>query len=232
MPPSTSRPRHRLAQPASAARVRDAERRRIQQQLHDGLQQELVALVAQLGLARSSLDRKPAAARELINEAYRAAQRIVDDLRDLVHGIYPSVLSDLGLVAAIEASVSRLPIPLAVTSSAELRTARFPLVVEESAYFFVAEALTNVIKHASATRVAVRLTRSDGTIRIQIQDDGSGLPSSVRTGFGLTALRDRIRTVNGSMTMAEAINGGAMVQARIPTMIMLDSSEYRERRDT
>ncbi|HLT61221.1 MAG TPA: histidine kinase [Microlunatus sp.] len=96
---------------SAAERIRTAERRRIQQQLHDGLQQELVALVASLGSARSALGRWPEPVGELVDEAYRTAQRIVADLRDLLQGIYPSVLPDLGLVPAIEANARRVPVP-------------------------------------------------------------------------------------------------------------------------
>lgn len=195
-------------------RARDAERRKIQQDLHDGVQQELVALVAKLSLVRSSLTHDPA--RELINEVSVAALRIIDDLRELAHGSYPSVLSDLGLVAAVETKARRIPIPESVTSSNDLRGSRLSVEFEESAYFFVAESMANVLKHAQATRVAINLAMSDRAIEIHVQDNGAGPPSSVHSGSGLTALRDRIQAVNGSITVAEATAGGAIVRARIP----------------
>lgn len=195
---------------------RDAVLRRIQRDLHDGVQQEIVALIAKLALVRSSIGRDPGLAGTLVEELQREALRIIDDLRELAHGIYPSVLSDLGLLAAVEANARRIPIPVAVTASVGLRAARFAPAVEESAFYFVAESLTNVLKHARATRVMISLVIMDRELKIEIRDNGTGLPSTVRAGSGLSALRDRIQAVGGLIMVRNAASGGACVCARIP----------------
>ncbi|MFC7620348.1 sensor histidine kinase [Microlunatus sp. GCM10028923] len=205
---------------ASRARIvqaQDAERRRIERDLHDGVQQELVALVAKLGLTRSTLRRDADRAGRLIEELQGEVVRIVDDLRELAHGIHPSVLSDEGLVAAVESSARRMPIPVTVSTSTGLRNARFPVEVEESAFYFVAESLTNVLKHARATNAAIDLVATDGSLQLEVRDNGSGLPPMVCSGSGLIALRDRIEAVGGTVRVGNAPAGGATVHARLPT---------------
>ncbi len=212
---------------ASRARIvqaQDAERRRIEQDLHDGVQQELVALVAKLGLARSVLSRDPGRSLQLIDELRGEAIRIVDELRELAHGIHPSVLTDEGLVAAVESSARRMPLPVAVSIPDRLRSARFAVEVEESAFYFVAESLTNVIKHAGATQVAINLAASNGSLQIEVRDNGIGLPSAVRSGSGLTSLRDRIAAVGGSVQVGRGAGPGTVVQAKLPTR---DGSDLR-----
>lgn len=202
--------RNRLVQ------AQDAERRRIERDLHDGVQQELVALLAKLGLVRSSLVRDPVASQSLIEEVRDEAVRIVDELRELAHGIHPSVLTDEGLVSAVESSARRMPIPVRVSTTAGLRDARFAVTVEESAYYFVTEALTNVLKHAVATRAAVSLTRTDGVLEVEVRDNGTGLPAAVVAGGGPTALRDRVEAIGGSVRVGEVPGGGASVRAGLP----------------
>ncbi len=205
---------------ASRARIvqaQDAERRRIEQDLHDGVQQELVAVVAKLGLARSVLPRDPSRSLLLIEELRDEAVRIVDELRELAHGIHPSVLSDEGLVAAVESRARRMPIPAAVTAPDGLRDTRFAIEVEASAYYFVSESLTNVLKHAGATAVAINFAATNGSLLVEVRDNGSGLPLAVRTGSGLTALRDRIEAAGGSLRVANGTGGGAAVHARLPS---------------
>lgn len=204
---------------ASRARIvqaQDAERRRIERDLHDGVQQELVALVAKLALTRSTLRRDTDRAGRLVEELQHEVVRIVDDLRELAHGIHPSVLSDEGLVAAVESSARRMPIPVTVSTSSGLRDARFAVDVEESAFYFVAESLTNVLKHARATKAAIDLVATNGSLQLEVRDNGSGLPPTVCSGSGLTALRDRIEAVGGSLRVGNADTGGATVHARLP----------------
>lgn len=205
---------------ASRARIvqaQDSERRRIERDLHDGVQQELVALVAKLGLARSMLHRDVERSGDLLGELQGEAVRIVEELRELAHGIHPSVLSDEGLVAAVESSARRMPIPVAVSTSDGLRDARFAIEVEESAFYFVAESLTNVLKHARATRVAINLAATNGSLLVEVRDNGSGLPSAVRTGSGLTNLRDRIEAVGGSLRAGNGTTGGTTLSAELPS---------------
>ena len=203
---------------ASRARIvqaQDAERRRIERDLHDGVQQEVVALVAKLGLARSSLNRDASRAGELLGELQGEALRIVEDLRELAHGIHPSVLTDEGLVAAVESTARRMPIPVAVSADG-VRSARFPVEVEESAFYFVSESLTNVLKHARASRVAIDLVAVNGTLVVEVRDNGTGLPPNVQAGAGLTALRDRIEAVGGTLWVGSD-DGGAAVSAILPS---------------
>ncbi len=204
---------------ASRTRIlqgRDAERRQIERALHDGVQQGIVALVAKLGLVRSMLDRDPSRTQKLIEELQVEALHIIDDLRDLAYGIYPSVLGDAGLVAAVEFNARRMPIPVTVTASTGLRETRFAVEVAESAFYVVAEALTNVLKHARATRVMINLAPASSTLEIEVQDNGVGLPASVRAGRGLTALRDRVETIGGMIKVGNVAGGGALIRARIP----------------
>jgi signal transduction histidine kinase len=204
---------------ASRARIvqaQDAERRRIERDLHDGVQQEVVALVAKLGLARSSLNRDAAQAGELLDEVRGEALRIVEDLRELAHGIHPSVLTDEGLAAAVESTARRMPIPVAVSADS-VRSARFPVEVEESAYYFVSESLTNVLKHSRASRVAIDLVASNGSLVVDVRDNGTGLPPDVEAGAGLTALRDRIEAVGGTLSVGNDSGGGAALSAVLPS---------------
>ncbi|GAB3742656.1 sensor histidine kinase [Microlunatus parietis] len=204
---------------ASRARIvqaQDAERRRIERDLHDGVQQELVALVAKLALTRSALRRDTERAGLLIEELQGEVVRIVEDLRELAHGIHPSVLSDEGLVAAVESSARRMPIPVTVSTSTGLRDARFAVEVEESAFYFVAESLTNVLKHARATQAAIDLVASNGSLQLEVRDNGSGLPPTVCSGSGLTSLRDRVEAVGGTVRVGNAATGGATIHARLP----------------
>lgn len=203
---------------ASRSRIvqaQDAERRRIERDLHDGVQQQVVALVAKLGLARSALNRDAARAGELLGEVQGEALRIVEDLRELAHGIHPSVLTDEGLVAAVESTARRMPIPVAVTANG-VRSTRYPVEVEESAYYFVSESLTNVLKHARATRAEIDLVGLHQTLVVEVRDDGTGLPPEVEAGAGLTALRDRIEAVGGTLLVHSEIGGGAVVSAVLP----------------
>jgi signal transduction histidine kinase len=163
------------------------------------------------------LQRESSRSLVLIEELQDEAVRIVDELRELAHGIHPSVLSDEGLVAAVESRARRMPIPAAVTAPDGLRDARFAIEVEASAYYFVSESLTNVLKHAGATAVAINLAATNGSLLVEVRDNGSGLPPAVRSGSGLTALRDRIEAVGGSLRVANGTGGGAAVHARLPS---------------
>lgn len=196
--------------------ARYAERRRIQRELHDGLQQELVALVVKLGLVSSSLGRDPDLTRELLYELQDEVRRIIDDLRELAAGIYPSVLADAGLVAAVESCARRMSIPVAITVSGDLREARFPVVQEEAAFYFVAESLTNVLKHSGATRAMVNLSATCEALEVEVRDDGAGLPPSVGTRFGPAALRTRTEEAGGTIILGGSHDCGTTIRARFP----------------
>jgi len=200
--------------------AQDGERRRLERDLHDGIQQDIVAQIAGLRLARNRLDRGQLASAEL-TELQEQARQTLNDLRELAHGIHPPVLSDNGLVAAIESGAARYPIPLAVKADARVRAERYPVEVETTAYYVVREALANTAKHAQATRATVALTRSDGRLRVSISDDGCGLgavsSASAHSG-GLANIRDRVAALRGTVRISagEPSGTGTTVDMDLP----------------
>ncbi|WP_157008848.1 sensor histidine kinase [Agromyces laixinhei] len=195
--------------------VQDDERRRLERDLHDGIQQNVVAQIAGLRLARNRLQRGELTPAEL-TELQDQARETLTDLRELAQGIHPPVLSDNGLVAAVESGVARYPIPLTVDADASVRAERYPGDVETTAYYVVREALANTAKHAQATQASVGLARSDGHLRISITDDGRGIgaasadaaPGSASHG-GLANMRDRVAALRGSVRVSAALPTGA-----------------------
>jgi signal transduction histidine kinase len=170
----------------------DAERQRIERDLHDGAQQRLVALTVMLGLAESRLASDPASAARLIAEAREEAQLAVKELRELAHGIHPTLLSERGLGAALEALATRAPLPVEVRG---VPAFRLPSAVESTAYFVTAEALTNVAKYARAGQAFVHLSFQDARLHLQVGDDGVG--GADASGTGLRGLRDRVDALDG-----------------------------------
>ena len=197
---------------ASAAEI---ERRRIERNIHDGAQQELVALVARLGMTKAAAGNGGVTVSD-VEELQREAQRILSDLRELAQGIHPSVLSDGGLLEAVEDRCSRLPVEVALRHSDHLRSRRFDDQIEGAAYFFVTESLANVLKHAGADRAEVRLRHESGELRLDVIDDGRGFEETDVHGGGIAGLRDRIRAVGGTMTVSSTPDQGTVVSARIP----------------
>ncbi len=187
------------------------ERRRIERDLHDGAQQRLVRLGMDLGLALDKFDDDPAGARDLVGEAHREAQRAIVELRDLVRGFHPAVLEDRGLDAALSALAARSPVPVALSVDV---TERPPASVEANAYFIVAEALTNVAKHADARTATVDVHRADGALRIQVADDGR--VGADAAGSGLAGLADRAAAVDGTFSVASPPGGGTIVTVELP----------------
>jgi len=194
----------------------DAERRRIQRVLHDGVQQEIVALSARAGLVRQQLLRADPAAAEGLAEMQRDLATMLHDVREIAYAIHPPVLSDRGLLEAIEAQSSRLAVPMAVRADPRLRGVRFGEQIEATAWYVLAEALSNVVKHASASEVEVSLSQQDGRLGLVIRDDGRGFDPSRPRGLGLTGLSDRLDTVGGSLTITSGAGLGASVCAHIP----------------
>lgn len=195
--------------------AQEAERRRLERNIHDGAQQELVALVAKLGLARARARNEALDEADLI-ELQRDAGNILKDLRDLAQGIHPSVLTDGGLVEAVEDKCSRLPIKVVVDATPGLRSHRFDDDVEGAAYFFVTEGLTNVLKHANATEARVDLTRKNGDLRLIVADDGWGFDSAATEWNGLAGLADRFAALSGNVTVDTGSGRGTVLEGRIP----------------
>jgi signal transduction histidine kinase len=198
---------------ASRARIvaaADEERRRLVRDLHDGAQQRLVHTVVTLKLARRALENEAQDAPALVTEALRQAEGATVELRELVHGILPSVLSRGGLRAGVEALASRMPVPVENGVS----VGRLPTTIEATAYFVVAEALTNVAKHAHAAHAVVLAYVEDDTLALQVRDDGVG--GAHPGGSGLVGLADRLAVLDGRLRIESAADGGTSVMASIP----------------
>ncbi|HEX9094234.1 MAG TPA: sensor histidine kinase [Coriobacteriia bacterium] len=197
---------------AAAVDLAAEDRRRIERDLHDGVQQRLVSLAMDLGRAKEKLDTDPNRARELVTEAHEEAKLAIGEVRDLARGIHPAVLSDRGLDAALSALAARSTIPVEVHVDV---AARPPASVEAAAYFVVSEALTNVAKHANASKALVTVRRSGARLTVQVQDDGIGGASLV-DGSGLAGLRDRVRTLDGELHLLSPQGGPTVLMVEIP----------------
>ncbi|MFF0149582.1 signal transduction histidine kinase [Amycolatopsis sulphurea] len=203
---------HLQASRARGVDAAEAERRRIERDLHDGAQQRLVAVAMSLGRAKSKFDQDPATVRSLIDEAHADAKLAVSELRDLARGIYPAVLGDRGLDAALSAQAARSPIPVDVHVDIEPRP---PAAVETTAYFIVCETLTNIAKHSGASEATVKLWRSDTHVIAEITDNGHG-GAEVRPGGGLAGLADRAATIDGVITVVSPAGGPTVIRADLP----------------
>jgi signal transduction histidine kinase len=190
----------------------DAERRRIERDLHDGAQQRMVAVAVTLGLAEARMASDPESAAKLIVQARQEAQLAVRELRDLARGIHPAVLSDRGLSAALEMLAARAPVPVEITGVPD---EPLPRPVEAAVYFVTAEALTNVAKYAQATHASVCLDVDDGRARLEVRDDGVGGADS-SAGGGVAGLCDRVEALDGKLTVDSPPGGGTTVTAEIP----------------
>ena len=198
---------------ASRARVvatADETRRRLQRDVHDGAQQRLVQTVITLKLGRDSAARGEPAA-DLINEALRHAERANAQLRELVHGILPASLSQAGLRSGLESLIADITTPVDLEFSAP----RLPAETETTAYFIVAEALANVVKHAAASRARVRISINDLLLIVEVSDNGVGGADATR-GSGLTGLQDRVDAAGGILTIASDLGDGTTLRAALP----------------
>jgi PAS domain S-box-containing protein len=188
----------------------DEARRRVVRDLHDGAQQRMVHTIVTLKLAQRAFRDEDGKAESLLGDALEQAEQGNRELRELVHGILPAVLTRGGLRAGVAAVVARLDLPVRVDVPAE----RLPAEIEASAYFIVAEALTNVMKHAHAGRAEVTASLEDGMLRIEVQDNGAG--GADPDGHGLVGMRDRVTTLGGRLEIASPAGGGTRVAATLP----------------
>jgi signal transduction histidine kinase len=189
----------------------DEERQRFVRDLHDGAQQRLVHTVITLKLAAAELQDQPGRAADLVKEALVHAEASTADLRELAHGIMPTVLLTRGgLQAGARALAARMTVPVEVNVS----TGRLPEPIEATAYFLMAEALTNVAKHADARRAVVMARVDDRTLRVEVRDDGVG--GALTHGSGLVGLRDRVTALNGTFSVDSRPGCGTLVTATIP----------------
>lgn len=190
----------------------DAERRRIERDLHDGAQQRLVSLAMNLGMARGNLADLPDEARQVIAEAHDEAKEALAELRTLVRGLHPAVLEDRGLDAALSGIAARTPLP--VRLSVEVRDRASP-TVEAVAYFVVSECLTNIARHSGADSADIEVRRDGGTLHIRVIDDGVGGADPAR-GTGLASLAQRAASVDGRLWLDSPPGGPTVVRAELP----------------
>ena len=201
---------------ARIAHAQDAERQRIQRDLHDGAQQDVVALTAKLALARERLRRGDPRADEPLAELQRDLGDLLAALREFAHAIHPPVLADQGLLEAIEAQAARLPLEVMIEADPALRGVRYPAHIETTTWYVVAEALTNAVKHARAERVLVALAQPDGHLTVEVRDDGCGFDPGSPRGLGLAGLTDRISIVHGALRIDSQPGRGTTLHAEIP----------------
>ena len=188
------------------------ERRRLERDLHDGAQQRLVSLALTLRMAREQLGPDAGEAGRLLDRSRHELDEALRELRELVRGGHPTVLSDRGLGGAVEALARRAPLPVEL---GELPARELPEQVELTAYFVVSEALTNVAKYASATRASVTMTKTAGRLAVEISDDGVG-GADIDLGTGLRGLTDRLAAIEGKLEVDSKPGRGTAVRASIP----------------
>jgi signal transduction histidine kinase len=189
-----------------------AERRRIERDLHDGAQQRLVKLAMDLGMAQMQMETNPDRAQELIANAHEESKLALAELRDLVRGIHPAILTDRGLDAAISAVADRSHVPIDIDFQAP---ARLPESVESTAYFVIVEALTNIDKHSGASNAGLSVRLEHETLMIEVIDNGAG-GAGIEPGGGLAGLRDRLAALDGALEISSPPGGPTRLHAEIP----------------
>jgi signal transduction histidine kinase len=198
--------------------AQDSERRRIERNIHDGAQQQLVALAIKLTLAEGLIGSDPDGERELLVELHSDAAGAVEDLRDLARGIYPPLLASMGLTAALEVQARKAPVPTSVTAGG---VGRDPQEMEAAVYFCVLEALQNVAKYAGASRAEVRLAASGHDLTFEVTDDGAGFdPASRGYGTGLQGMEDRLHAHGGTLDVRSSPSAGTTVAGRLPCRVL------------
>ena len=203
-----------LASRRRLVEAQDAERRRIERNLHDGAQQQLIALAIQLGLLAESAD-DPDLIRQAIPDLKAQLSTALDDLRALARGIYPPLLAEQGLVMALRTQAARSPVPVVLEAD---QVGRYPQDAESTVYFCTLEALQNVAKHARASAATVRLSGSAGTLEFSVSDDGAGFPAAAtRHGSGLQGMSDRLAAHGGTLTVTSQPGQGTTITGRLPT---------------
>jgi signal transduction histidine kinase len=195
-------------------RAQDEQRRRIERNIHDGAQQQLVALAVKLRLADQLVERDPGKARALLAELQDQTGETLEDLRDLARGIYPPLLAEEGLAAALQAQARKVPVPIEVASDG---VGRYDQEVEAAIYFCVLEALQNVVKYAGASAVRVGLEDDGASLSFRVSDDGTGFdPTATNRGTGLQGMADRVDALGGSLAVVSIPSEGTTVEGTVP----------------
>ena len=194
--------------------AQDQERRRLERNIHDGAQQQLVALAVKIRLARQLGAKDPAKSNDLLEQTETEVSQALEDLRDLARGIYPPLLADKGLAVALEAQARRSAVPTRIEAE---RIGRYAQEAEAAVYFCCLEALQNIAKYAEASAATVRLANGSGTLTFEVSDDGRGFdPASTGYGTGLQGMADRLDALGGSLEVRSAPRRGATIVGRIP----------------
>jgi signal transduction histidine kinase len=194
--------------------AQDAERRRLERNIHDGAQQQLVALAVKLRLTEQLAERDPTKAREMLGQLQEETHDALEDLRDLARGIYPPLLADKGLTAALEAQARKVPVPVEVEPDG---IGRYGEEIEAAVYFCCLEALQNVSKYASASSVRIGLSEDGHALAFEVRDDGVGFdPSAAQNGTGLQGMADRLEAIGGALSISSAPGTGTTVAGRLP----------------
>jgi signal transduction histidine kinase len=194
----------------------DAQRRRIERDLHDGAQQHLVALAVSVRLARQLADRDPEQAKEMLDQLGVDLQDAVQELRSLAHGIYPPLLAERGLPDALSAAATRAALPTTVDAEG---IGRYPQLLEAAVYFCCLEALQNAGKHAGdGAEASVTLREEEGALLVEVADDGAGfeMASGAGQGHGFVNMADRVGAIGGTLSVDSAPGAGTRISARIP----------------
>ena len=208
---------------AGAIAAHSAELRRIERDLHDGTQARLVSLSMRIGLAKRAYDRDPDGARRLLDEAQQQAEEALAELRHVVRGIHPPILTDRGLAGAVRALAASSGLDVTVRVDDLDGGPRAPAAVEAAAYFVVAESLTNAARHSGADRAEVELTRTATGLRVTIRDDGKGGARETAAGLGteyggsgLPGMRRRVAALDGTLTVTSPLGGPTIIEAELP----------------
>jgi signal transduction histidine kinase len=194
--------------------AQDEERRRLERNLHDGAQQNLIALKVKLGLAEMFADKDPARAKATLAELKADTDEALETLRDLARGIYPPLLADKGLVAALESQARKVTVPVEVVADG---IGRYPQDIEAAVYFCCLEALQNIQKYANASRATIRLSEADGRLTFEVEDNGKGFdPATQKKGSGTQNMEDRLDALGGAMELLTSPGLGTRLVARLP----------------
>ena len=202
--------------------AQDAERRRLERNIHDGAQQQLVALAVKLKLADALIERDAQKARELVGQLQGETHAALEDLRDLARGIYPPLLADKGLPAALEAQARKSGLPIEVRADG---IGRYPQDIEAAVYFSCLEAMQNIAKYASASSAWVALSERDHALTFAVTDDGRGFdPVATSAGTGLQGIADRVGALDGEVAVTSVPGGGTTIEGRLPVPVGVESS--------